>query len=208
MTAHGYDVKPEVIGKTFGPLGLFSRILLGPFLDLYRFVAGSLSPPPPTRRTARIDLAHARQVLAEAGCDLEHCLVANLHTSPTTLSPGHAFDLFAAWQPWPLSAFFASTSTTEGRQRFAYRFYGLLPIVTMRPYARVRPDHIIYEITGGIGAGGFHSFLFKAAANGGSDVSIFTTFPPHPLFFEGLHDRMNADIFRQLARIAANEGTR
>ena len=174
------------------------RVTLGPVLDLSRYVRGKLTAPPATRRLARAELDYARATLVAAGCDLSACTVANLHTACVPLPAARLFELVLSWQGWPCSAFFAcSSGTTAGVGRFSYRLYGMLPIVMMRLMVVQRADLIIYEITHGIGAGGYHSFLFQQLTARETAFSIFTTFPPSWFFFEGLHDHMNYDIYRQ-----------
>lgn len=177
----------------------WANYLVGPFDDLKRFVVGSLSPPPPTRVVSAAGLAGARAVLTWANCDLKRCTAENLHTRSSPLAEDHLFDLLLDWQLWPRSSFFACPTTDQdGTVRFAYRWYGLVPIVMMRLKSAIKPRCIIYDIVWGIGQGGYHSFLLDETTAGQTGVSIFTTFPPTPLFFEGLHDQMNFDIFKQL----------
>ncbi|MCB0168039.1 MAG: hypothetical protein KDI79_27675 [Anaerolineae bacterium] len=177
----------------------WANYLVGPFYDFKRFVVGSLSPPPPTRVVSETGLAGARARLTWANCHLNRCTVENLHTWTSPLPADRLFDLLMNWQLWPRSSFFACPTTDRnGTVRFAYRWYGLVPIVMMRLKTAIKPRCIIYDIVWGIGQGGYHSFLLDEAASGQTDVSIFTTFSPTPLFFEGIHDQMNFDIFKQL----------
>jgi len=175
-----------------------SNFLLGPFYDLKRFTVGSLTAPPPSRVVSAEDVTAAREVLAQAGCDLSKCTENNLHTWPSRLPPKQIFDLFRAWQVWPRSGFFARPRTdSQGDEWFSYRWYKLIPIVQMKLKVAVKPRYIIYDIVSGVGVGGYHSFLFDPAGSQ-VNVSILTTFPKHPLFFEGLHDQVNYDIYAQL----------
>lgn len=177
----------------------WKRILIGPFLDLRRFVVGSLAAPPATRRTDPAAEAAARSLLADAGCDLAACSVTNLHTAVVDLPADRLHADFLAWRAWPLSAFFACPTLDAARvHRFAYRLYNGPPIVHMRLKSSVPARHIIYDLVWGIGVGGYHAFLFQPETSERTAVSILTTFPPHPFFFAGLHDRMNADIFHLL----------
>lgn len=183
---------------------MLTNYLTGPFYDLKRFVVGVMSEPPPTRVVSEAGLVAARAVLTGTNCNLRPCTEENLHTGWTSLPADLVFDLLLRWQLWPHSSFFACPSTDEqGVSWFAYRFYEVLPIVRMRLKAARKPRYIIYDIVSGIGAGGYHSFLIEeprrnSAHPAETQVSIFTTFPPSLLFFEGLHDQMNADIFREL----------
>ncbi len=175
------------------------NFLLGPFFDLKRFIAGALVQPPSTRVTSEERLAAARAILTEAGCDLSHCTVSNLHTCSTTLQPEQVFDLIAEWTLWPCSSFFACPRVDEqGEEWFSYRWYGMIPIVLMKLKTSVRPRHIIFDLKWGIGAGGYHSFLFTQTDNALTEFSIFTTFSPTRLFLEGLHDQVNYDIYHNL----------
>ncbi len=185
------------------PSDTLSNALIGPFHDLRRFVAGAVSGPPPTRRTAAAELSAARAELLAAGCDLSGCTEENLHTAVVPLTPGAAYDRFAAWQAWPCSAFFACPQTQGAAGLFSYRFYGLIPVVRMQLASAVRPAHIIYRVLWGFGAGGYHCFLFAPADDGAATaVSIFTVYPPQP-FLTGLHDQTNRDIFRLLCKRGA-----
>lgn len=183
-----------------------ANVLLGPFHDLRRLIVGGVTSPPATRKLDASDLAFARATLTAAGCDLSRCTGENLHTVITPLSPDEVFDLAMNWALWPRSAFFASpTRDAGGASWFSYRFYGALPIVTMRLKTAARPCHIIYDIVGGIGAGGYHSFLIEPQPSAGTAFSIFTIFPP-TLFLSGLHDQTNLDIFHKLNALAAARG--
>ena len=176
-----------------------ANYLIGPFNDVKRFVVGSLSSPPTTRIVSEAGLTGARAMLTWANCDLKRCTAENLHTWTSPLPAGRLFDLLASWQLWPSSSFLACpTVDKDGTARFAYRWYGLAPIVMMRLKTSIKPRCIIYDIVWGIGQGGYHSFLLDETSNGQTHVSIFTTFPPTRFFFEGLHDQMNFDIFKQL----------
>lgn len=186
------------------------NFILGPFIDFKRFVTGSVRKPPLTRMLGEPDLVTARAVLSWAGCDLRRCTSENLHTATTSLPPDDLFDLLLNWQLWPRSSFFACPTTDEqGTAWFAYRWYKVMPIVKMRLKRAMKPQFIIYDIVWGIGTGGYHSFLIDQAGSGSGDsaekpqtkVSIYTTFPPTPLFFEGLHDQMNHDVYRKLQTI-------
>ncbi len=199
------------------PPATLSNALIGPFHDLRRFVAGAMSGPPLTRRTAAAELSAARAVLSAAECDLTGCTEENLHTATVPLAPEAAYDRFAAWQAWPCSGFFACPHTVGEMQLFSYRFWGVIPVVRMQLFSAVRPAHIIHRVLWGFGAGGYHCFLFAPAnpdaaagldtqqaatsgpGGGGADVSIFTIYPPQP-FLTGLHDQTNWDIFRLLRR--------
>lgn len=175
------------------------NILLGPFCDLKRFAAGVINPPPPTRVLTGEGVAAARETLTAAGCDLSRSIVNNLHTGLTTLPPEHLFDLVTKWQLWPCSSFFASPRhDNQGVEWFSYRWYKIIPIVVMKLKTMVKPRHIIYDLDWGIGAGGYHSFLFRQNSDGLTEFSIFTTFPPTILFMEGLHDQFNYDIYHNL----------
>jgi hypothetical protein len=175
-----------------------TNVLLGPFYDLKRFTVGVVTPPPPSRIIADEKLAAAREELTQAGCDLSHCTETNLHTWPSQLPSKQIFDLFRVWQVWPRSAFFACPRTdNQGDDWFSYRWYRIIPIVKMKLKAVTNPHLIIYDIVSGVGVGGYHSFLFDPA-DSQTNVSILTTFPPHPLFFEGLHDQVNRDIYTKL----------
>ncbi len=179
-----------------------ANFLLGPFYDLKRFVAGVTSPPPPTRVVSAKELLAARAILTAAGCELSHCAENNLHTGRTTLPPEQLFDLAAEWKLWPRSAFFACSRTDEqGQAWFSYCFYKILPIVIMKLKTAVKPHHIIYDLKWGVGAGGYHAFLFEQAADGATKFSILTTFPPTRLFLEGLHDQVDYDIYRNLKEV-------
>lgn len=187
------------------PCSTAARIVLGPAYDLRRFVVGQTSAPPPTRRAAASDVRAARAVLAAAGCDLSRCRVSNLHTQRVALPAARVYDLFLAWDAWPCSAFFACPSTdADGAIWLRYRFYRTLPIVVMRLKTALRPYFIIYDLVRGIGAGGFHAFLFRPISATDTDVSIMTTFPSSRLFFEGLHDQMNQDVYREVQAIVAH----
>ena len=175
------------------------NFLLGPFFDLKRFVVGSVSEPTPSRNISEEGLHHARAVLTGAGCDLSGCTVENLHTWPTSVPATQVFDLLFEWKLWPRSAFFPCIG--PGKQ-FAYRWFKVMPIVKMRRICGVKPQFIIYDIVWGIGSSGYHSFLLDPIPDGPqagqTNVSIFTVFPPSPLFFEGLHDQVNFDMYRKL----------
>ncbi len=176
-----------------------TNFVVGPFYDLKRFTVGSLTAPPSTRDETTEGLATARAVLVEAGCDLSHCSENNLHTGTTPMPLEQLFDLVAAWQVWPRSAFIACPRTDElGEHWFSYRFYKLLPIVVMKLKTSVKPRYIIYDLISGVGAGGCHAFLFDRTEDGMSVFSILTTFAPTPMFFEGLHDQVNYDIYRKI----------
>jgi hypothetical protein len=178
-----------------------ANFLLGPFYDLKRFTVGAVTPPPPHRIVADEELAAARDVLDQAGCDLSRCTENNLHTWPSQLPSQQVFDLFRAWQVWPRSAFFACPRTdSQGDEWFSYRWYNAIPIVKMKLRAATDPHYIIYDIVSGVGVGGYHSFLFDPA-DSQTNVSILTTFPKHTLFFEGLHDQVNRDIYAKLQHI-------
>lgn len=178
-----------------------SRVILGPLLDLARYVRGEIGPPPTTRRLAEGEIGAAQAALAAHGCDLSGCTVTNLHTARVPLSADRLYDLALHWESWPCSAFFAClTSTMVGVGQFSYRFYGALPIVLMRLSVARWAAAIIYRITHGIGRGGYHAFLLSPLAEQETAFSIFTTFPPTWFFFEGLHDQMNYDIYLQLHR--------
>jgi hypothetical protein len=189
----------------------FEDFLLGPFYDLGRFIAGIVAKPPPTRILSEAGLAAAGQVLTEVGCDLSRCTVENLHTFPVDMEPDQLFDRLMMWQQWPHSSFFPCLNTDEqGGIWFAYRWWKVMPIVIMKLRAAKRPCYIIYDIVWGIGPGGYHSFLigqadFPPALRAGTaptTLSIFTTFPRTWLFPEGLHDRVNYDIYRKLRVLA------
>ena len=180
------------------------RLVLGPAYDFRRFVVGQTSSPPPTRRRAEADVRAARVVLTAAGCDLSRCQVSNLHAQTVALPAGRLYDLFLAWDAWPCSAFFACPSVdADGGSWLRYRFYKTLPIVVMRLKTAVRPYFIIYDLVWGIGAGGYHAFLFRPVSAAETEASILTTFPPSRLFFEGLHDQMNLDVYRAVEAVAA-----
>ena len=176
----------------------FSNFLLGPFYDLKRFTVGSVTAPPLSRIVTENEVAAAREVLTQVGCDLSRCTENNLHTWSSDLPPEQIFDLFRAWQAWPRSGFFACPRIdSQGDEWFSYRWYRLIPIVQMKLKAAEKPHYIIYDIVSGVGVGGYHSFLFDPG-DSRVNVSILTTFPKHPLFFEGLHDRVNHDIYAKL----------
>ncbi len=184
-----------------------ANYFLGLFYDLERLVIGFLSKPPPTRVVSEEGLAAARQVLTDAGCDLSHCTVENLHTFSVDMEQDQLFDLLVTWQQWPRSSFFPCPRTDEhGTAWFAYRWWRVIPTVIMKLRTAERPRAIIYDIVSGIGSGGYHSFLIRQAdlvpalnANiAQTTLSIFTTFPRTWLFPEGLHDRVNYDIYRKL----------
>jgi len=178
----------------------FANFLLGPFYDLKRFTVGAVTAPPPSRMMAENEVTAARKVLTQAGCDLSRCTENNLHMWSSTLPPEQIFDLFRAWQAWPCSGFFACPRTdSQGDEWFSYRWYKLIPIVQMKLKAADKPRYIIYDIVSGVGVGGYHSFLFDPA-DSQVNVSILTTFPKHPLFFEGLHDQVNHDVYAKLHR--------
>jgi hypothetical protein len=171
--------------------------LLGPFADLRRFARGLAAKPPPTRVLAPTDIAAARARLTAAGCDLAHCTENNLHTATIPLPADSLFDKVAAWELWPRSAFIPCPRLdARGDQWLSYRLYKVLPIVMMKLKTSARPQHIIYDLTWGVGAGGYHAFLFGQGAGEATIFSIFTTFAPTRLFLEGLHDQMNYDILR------------
>jgi len=179
-----------------------ANFLLGPFYDLKRFALGAVTQAPPTRITSEKELTAARAILNSAGCALSHCTENNLHTWSTTLLPEQVFDLAAEWKLWPRSAFFACPRADEqGEAWFSYRFYKVAPIVIMKLKSVVRPRHIIYDLKWGVGAAGYHSFLFDQADDGSTEFSILTTFPPTRLFLEGLHDQVNYDIYRNLKEV-------
>jgi hypothetical protein len=183
---------------------MLTNYLIGPFYDLKRYVVGLASQSPPTRIVSETALVAARAVLTGANCNLRRCAEENLHTGPTRLPADLVFDLLREWQLWPRSSFFACPETDpQGVSGLTYRWYKVVPIVRMRLKAARKPRYLIYDIVSGIGAGGYHSFLIEeprpnSAHRPETQVSIFTTFPPSRLFFEGLHDQMNADIFREL----------
>jgi hypothetical protein len=173
--------------------------LLGPLHDLRRFIVGMGAKPPPTRILTEEKLVAAREILTNTGCDLSRCMVENLHTFPVDINPGPLFDMLATWQQWPCSSFFPCPTTDKhGTTWFAYRWWKIIPIVIMKLKAVARPYHIIYDIVWGIGPGGYHSFLIDQAGPAQTTLSIFTTFPRTWLFPEGLHDRVNYDIYRKL----------
>lgn len=184
--------------------------LIGPFYDLGRLVIGVVAESPPTRVVSAGRLAAARQVLADAGCNLSRCTVENLHAFPVDMEPGALFDLLMAWQHWPRSSFFPCSRTDEGGVTWlAYRWWKTIPIVIMKLRVAKRPHSIIYDITWGIGPRGYHSFLvgqagLASAFNTGAaqtNLAIFTTFPRTWLFPEGLHDRVNYGIYRKLSKL-------
>ncbi len=178
-----------------------ANFLLGPFYDLKRFMVGALTAPPPSRVVSEESVAAARKMLHRAGCDLSNCTENNLHTWPSPLPAEQIFDLFRAWTLWPPSGFFACTTIDRGGEEwFAYRWYKLVPIVKMKLKTAVSPQYIIYDLVSGVGAGGYHSFLLSPSG-AQTDVSILTTFPKHPLFFEGLHDQVNHDIYARLQQV-------
>ncbi len=184
------------------------NFVLGPFYDLKRMVVGAVATPPPSRVVSEQGLAAARAVLTVAGCTLTACTEENLHTWPTSLSPDRVYDLAAAWQLWPPSAFFACPTTQNGESRFAYRLYSVIPVVKMKLKTAVKPRYIIYDIEWGIGRGGYHTFLIDQTDTAGTKrttLSIFTTFPPSWLFLEGLHDQTNHDIYHKLTAIQDRE---
>lgn len=181
--------------------------VMGLFCDLGRLVTSVGAEPPPTRVVSEGGLAAARQVLADAGCDLSRCQVENLHTFPVDMESGSLFDLLITWQQWPRSSFFPCSRTdAHGVTWFAYRWWKIVPIVIMKLRVAERPHAIIYDITWGIGPGGYHSFLIGQAGlvpafntdAAQTTLAIFTTFPRIWLFPEGLHDRVNYDIYRKL----------
>jgi hypothetical protein len=175
------------------------NFLLGPFYDAKRFLLGAVAPPPPCRVLAPEGLRAAHAILTEAGCNLNGCQVENLHTWPTTAPPENAFEWLVAWQLWPTSTFLACPTLDEaGTPWFAYRWYGLLPLVKMKLKASRKPRYIIYDLVWGIGAGGYHSFLVGQNQHHQTTVSIYTTFAPTPLFLEGMHDQINYDFYHQL----------
>lgn len=179
------------------------RIFLGPLLDLRRLLVGAWATPPASRRRLAAEEAAARDLLSAAGCDLAHCSVTNLHTAEVKAPVAAVFTLFQEWRPWPCSAFFACPWTDgSGGQWFAYRFYSRLPIVVMHLRYVQEPAYIIYAIVRGIGAGGYHAFLFQPVAATTTAVSILTTIPPSRLFISGLHDQMNHDIYQRLNVLA------
>jgi hypothetical protein len=203
-------------------LNALENFLLGPLYDLERFVIGWVADPPPTRVLSGEGLTGARRILADIGCELSHCTVENLHTFPVDMEPCHLFDLLVTWQQWPCSSFFpclpaprpaggARRWTGKHRSvRFAYRWWKVIPVVVMQLRAAEKPHHIVYEILGGIGVGGYHSFLigqpalqpaFKSCTLS-TTLSIYTTFPRTRIFPEGLHDRVNYDIYRKLRSLA------
>ncbi|MEW5957046.1 MAG: hypothetical protein AB1801_04935 [Chloroflexota bacterium] len=172
---------------------------MGPFYDLARFVVGLAAAPPPSRVLDRAELAAAGHVLTGVGCDLSRCTAANLHTFPVDIEPDLLFDLLLRWQQWPCSSFFPCLSRDEhGVIWFAYRWWKIIPIVIMKLRAAEKPRYLIYDIVWGIGPGGYHSFLIGQADPARTTLSIFTTFPQTWLFPEGLHDRVNYDIYRKL----------
>ncbi len=106
--------------------------------------------------------------------------------------------MFAAWQAWPRSGFFACPQrAVDGTQWFSYRFFGRIPVVKMHLKHAERPHAIIHDVTWGFGHGGYHCFLFTPATDGATTASIFTIYPPQ-FFLTGLHDQTNRDIFRKL----------
>ncbi|MCB0210305.1 MAG: hypothetical protein KDJ52_13290, partial [Anaerolineae bacterium] len=115
------------------PPTVWGNYLLGPFDDIRRFVVGSLGPPPPTRIVSEAELAGARAMITWANGDLRRCTVENLHTWHSPLPAEAIFDWLMHWQLWPRSSFFACPTTDQdGTVWFAYRWYGLVPIVKMR----------------------------------------------------------------------------
>ena len=183
------------------------NFLLGPFYDVGRFMAGTLTGPPPSRVVSEEGLAAARRVLLNSGCSLSRCTVENLHTCCVATEPDWVFDMLARWQLWPCSSFFPCLSTDEeGTTWLAYRWWKAIPVVIMKLRTAERPRAIIYDIVWGIGPGGYHAFLIDRAGPSHlnstgvaqATLSIFTTFPRTRLFPEGLHDRVNYDISRKL----------
>lgn len=183
-------------------MAMLENLLLGPFDDLKRFLAGLVTSPPQTRVKSEAGLAAARATLSQAGCNLSRCSESNLHTGATNLTPDELFDLAAGWQLWPRSSFFACPSTdSQAREWLAYRWCKIIPIVKMRLKTMARPRYLIYDLVWGVGAGGYHSFLVGQNESGATTFSILTTFPPTMLFMEGLHDQMNYDIYRHLLKV-------
>ena len=181
---------------------MISDIIISPFIDLKRFVVGSVSQAPPTRDVSAEGLATARGVLAEAGCVLAHCTVDNLHTGITAMPLEQLFELVASWQMWPRSSVHACPRRDDkGDLWFSYRFYGQVPVVVMKLRTTLKPRYIIYDLISGIGAGGYHAFLFDHNEEGMSVFSILSTFAPTPWFFEGLHDQFNIDIYRHIQKL-------
>lgn len=180
------------------------RVLLGPFYDLRRLLLGVAARPPSTRQLARADVDEARSALVRAGCDLGDCTEVNLHADRISLPVDQVFDLFASWQTWPVSAFFVCPWRDRAKGHgVAYRLYGTVPVVVMQLRVAAAPRHIIYDLVKGIGAGGYHAFLFRPVSESSALASIVSTFPPTRLFLEGLHDQMNYDIYRRAHALAA-----
>ncbi|MFN8497804.1 MAG: hypothetical protein U0641_08110 [Anaerolineae bacterium] len=74
----------------------------------------------------------------------------------------------------------------------------------MRLKTALRPYFIIYDLVRGIGAGGFHAFLFRPISATDTDVRIMTTISVVAVAFEGLHDQMNQDVYREVQAIVAH----
>lgn len=172
--------------------------VLGPLADLRRFLRGFGSEPP-SRTKDPVDLIAARGAVTSAGCDPTHCTEENLHRAVVALPAAEVYDLFNAWQAWPRSGFFPTARRgRDGIDHFSYRFYGVLPVVTMHCVSAVPSRHIIHGVTWGFGHGGYHCFLFRPISPNKTEAAIYTTYP-RQFFLTGLHDEMNRDIYRKLA---------
>jgi hypothetical protein len=171
-------------------------------------MAGTLIGPPPTRATDEQEMSKARATLSQAGCDLQGLSVENLHVSSIDMEASILFEILTRWEHWPTSSFYPCINRPgeKALAQISYRWYHGLRIVAMRVEATKKPEYIIHRITGGIGAGGYHSFLLKPVPGSGghseTSLSIYTAMPRRyrRLFPEGLHDWMNYDIYAGLQR--------
>ena len=180
--------------------------LLGALCDLERLALSLSGSSPPTRDTSQEGLAKAVGVLSGIGIDVRRLPVRNLHTAPVPIPPEALFDLLLEWRHWPASTFVPRLRQSGQKTLVSYRWLGLLPVVSMALASRSRGNHIVYYVSGGFGAGGYHSFLIDYVGDDstlGSHLSIFTALPKHTLFPEGFHDQINRDIYRRLTFMAS-----
>lgn len=185
------------------------RLLVGPFHDVRRFLTGVARERPATRQLGRAELDAARGVLAEAGCDLSLCTETNLHADVIPLPAAQVYEVFATWEAWPISSFFICPwQAAPNGQGVAYRFSKTFAVVVMQLKAAVSPRYIIYDLVWGIGAGGYHGFLFRPISDDSTEAAIISTFPRTRLFLEGLHDQMNLDIYRRAHALAGGPAAR
>ena len=128
----------------------------------------------------------------------------NLHTTVVPISSQLLFDLLLKWRQWPASSFVPRIRRRRRRTVVSYRWLGLLPVVSMELVYESLDRHIVYRVVGGLGAGGYHSFLINYTGDDTSKsrLSIFTALPKHAPFPAGFHDQINRDIYRKLVFMA------